>query len=310
MQSVLIRFQTAVMHRKNLALIIHGARADHPTLRHLVSWVRAKGHTLEPRITWEAGDATTFAREAASRGVDAVIAAGGDGTVNEVLNGLAGTQTPLGIIPVGTANDFARQAGLPMDADHAMDVILHRKPVPVDTITLNGRRFLNVSVGGVGAEATAETPAEAKEQLGALAYALTGMRKLADLVPVRARFTGPGLSLDVEFLVFAVGNGRASGGGTALTPRARLDDGLLDVCIVESRNRGEFARLALRMKRGEHLDADGVHYAQLPSLTVEARTPLAVNVDGEPQVARRLEYMVNPKDLLIHICHLPGEAES
>jgi lipid kinase YegS len=296
--------------KKRFALIIHGSRADQPTLRHLVSWVREKGHTVEPRVTWEAGDASAFAREAAHRGMDAVIAVGGDGTVNETLNGLAGTQTPLGIIPVGTANDFARQAGLPMDADHAMDVILHRKPVRVDTISLNGRRFLNMSVGGVGAEATAETPAEAKEQLGALAYALTGMRKLADLEPARARFSGPGLSLDVEFLVFAVGNGRASGGGTALTPRARLDDGLLDVCIVESRNRAEFARLALRMKRGEHLDSDGVHYAQLPSLTVEASAPLAVNVDGEPQTARRLEYVVNAKDLLIHVCHLPGEAES
>jgi lipid kinase YegS len=296
------------MHRrKHLALIIHGARAELPSLRHLVSWVRGKGHRVEPRITWEAGDATEFAREAASRGVDVVIAVGGDGTVNEVLNGLAGTETPLGVIPVGTANDFARQAGLPLDPDHAMDVILHRKPARVDTITLNGRRFLNVSVGGLGAEATAQTPPEAKEQLGSLAYALTGVRKLADLAPGRARFTGPGLALDVEFLVFAVGNARASGGGTILTPRARVDDGLLDLCIVESCTRGEFARLALRMTRGDHLGMEGVHYAQLPSLKVEATVPLAVNVDGEPTSAQTLRYEVSPGDLLIHVAHLPGE---
>lgn len=298
------------MHRKKrFALIIHGARADLPSLRHLVSWVRAKGHELEPRVTWEAGDATSLAREAARRGVDAVIAAGGDGTVNEVLNGLAGTDTPLGIIPVGTANDFARQAGLPMDPDHAMDVILRRKPRRVDTISLNGRRFLNVSVGGLGAEATAETPVGAKEQLGALAYALTGVRKLADLVPGRARFTAPGLALDVEFFVFAVGNARASGGGALLAPRARVDDGLLDLCVVESCTRAELARLALRMKRGDHLGMDGVHYAQVPSLTIQATAPLAVNVDGEPGIERELQYVVNPGELLIHVEHLPGEAE-
>ena len=172
------------------ALIIHGSRAELPTLRHLVEWVREKGHRVTPRVTWEAGDAIHFAREAAARGATAVIAAGGDGTVNEVLNGLSGFDVPLGIIPVGTANDFARQVGIPLDdVDHAMDVILQRPPVRVDTLEMNGRRFLNVSTGGVGAEATAETPADAKESLGTLAYAITGARKLAGLAegPVRVR---------------------------------------------------------------------------------------------------------------------------
>src|SRR3954471_21648594 len=108
----------------------------------------------------------------AGRGVECVAPAGGDGTVNDVVNGLDGLDVPLGIIPLGTANDFARQVGIPSDADHAMDVILQRKPKRFDTASLNGRRFLNVSTGGVGAEATAETPASAKETLGPLAYAV------------------------------------------------------------------------------------------------------------------------------------------
>src|SRR5918912_3225130 len=126
-----------------------------------------------------------------SRGDHAVVALGGDGTVNEVVNGLAGSEVPLGIIPVGTANDFARQVGIPDDPDHAMDVILRRAPRLIDTAELNGRRFLNVSTGGVGAEATAETPPDAKESLGPLAYAITGVRKFADLQPLNCRFTGP-----------------------------------------------------------------------------------------------------------------------
>ena len=257
-------------HPRHLALIIHGARADNPALRHLVSWVRAKGHVVEPRVTWEAGDATRFAREAAARpDVDAVVAVGGDGTVNEVLNGLCGSTKPLGIIPLGTANDFARQAGIPGDPDHAMDVILRRKPARIDTAELNGRRFLNVSTGGIGAEATAETPAEAKEQLGSLAYALTGVRKLGELEPRRARFSGPGFDLERDVLLFVVANARTTGGGITLAPRASLTDGLLDVCIIEAMPRADFARLALRIKRGEHLEAEGVHYVQLPSLVVE-----------------------------------------
>src|SRR5436190_12223324 len=169
----------------------------------MVGWVRERGHHAEMRVTFERGDAEEFARDAAVRGADVVAAVGGDGTLNEVVNGLDGYDTPLGVIPAGTANDFARQAGIPADADHAMDVILQRKPRRLDTASLNGRRFLNVSTGGVGAEATAETPADVKESLGPLAYAISGLRKLADFHPQYARFAGDGFEYDGEFLMFA-----------------------------------------------------------------------------------------------------------
>lgn len=295
--------------RKHLVFIVHGARAELPALRNLVRWVRERGHRVQPRITWEAGDASTFAAEAAAAGADAVVALGGDGTVNEVVNGLDGTTTPLGVIPLGTANDFARQVGIPMDVDHAMDVILRRKARAIDTGELNGRRFLNVSTGGVGAEATAETPADAKESLGILAYAITGVRKLKDLEPRTARFSGPGFDRTVDFLLFAVGNGRVTGGGTLITPRASVTDGLLDLCIVESMPVAEFTRLALRVKKGEHLDDARVHYAQLPAITIRAHEPLTVNLDGESSTATRLAYRARALDLLIHLPHLPGDAD-
>jgi lipid kinase YegS len=292
---------------KSLLFIIHGARADQPALRHLVSWVRDKGHTVDPRVTWEPGDAERFAREGAARGVDAVVALGGDGTVNEVVNGLTGSTVPLGIIPVGTANDFARQAGIPPDADHAMDVILQRKPVCIDTGEMNGRRFLNVSTGGIGAEATAETPPEAKESLGPLAYAITGARKFADLDPIPARFTGPEFELACECLLFAVGNARVTGGGTRVTPRALVTDGLLDVCIVEARPAADFARLLLKVRKGEHLGEGGVHYAQLPRVEVASRRPITVNADGEPSTGRHFNYVARPRELWVHVPRLPNE---
>ena len=295
--------------RKELMLVIHGQRADSDALRHLVSWVRDKGHSVDPRVTWETGDGIRFARDGATRGVDAVVAVGGDGTINEVVNGLDGSDVPLGIIPMGTANDFARQAGIPDDPDHAMDVVLRRAPRTIDTAELNGRRFLNVSSGGVAAETTAETPAEAKEQLGPLAYAITGVRKLAELQPRRAHVTGPGIDLQAEFLLFAVGNARKTGGGACITPRALVTDGLLDLCLIEAMPRAEFAKLLLRIKKGEHLDGDHVRYLQIPSVTIAADGPVTVNVDGESSEATTLSYRVRPKDLRIHVAHLPEEQE-
>jgi diacylglycerol kinase (ATP) len=297
------------MASKHIALIVHGGRADRPDVRHLINWVRAKGHLVEPMATFESGEATALAADAARRGVDVVAAAGGDGTLNEVVNGLDGYDVPLGIIPLGTANDFARQVGIPADADHAMDIILQRKPRRLDTASLNGRRFLNVSVGGVGAEATAETPAEVKESLGAFAYAISGMRKLADFNPSIAKFTGDGFEYEGPFLMFALGLTKSTGGGTMVTPMASATDGLLDLCIVEGMSRKDFARTAFKVKRGEHVGEAGVHYAQVKSVTIDGREPMAVNVDGEMSNAQRLSYHARPRDLWVHVAHLPGEQE-
>jgi diacylglycerol kinase (ATP) len=295
------------MH-KHIVLIVHGARADRADFRHMVGWVRERGHLAEVRVTFERGDAESFARDAAARGADVVAAVGGDGTLNEVVNGLDGYDTPLGVIPAGTANDFARQAGIPADADHAMDVILLRKPARLDTASLNGRRFLNVSTGGVGAEATAETPSEIKAALGQLAYAISGLRKLAGLEPNHGVFTGGGFVLECDFLMFAVGSARSTGGGTLVTPHASTTDGLLDLCVVERMPRLGFARTVLQLKRGEHVGEEGVHYVRLAALSIEGTRPISVNVDGEISNAPRLDYRARPKDLWVHVVHRPGEA--
>jgi len=293
--------------RKHITYIVHGARADRPELRQMVSWVRARGHAVDVRITWNAGDAEELTADAADRGTDVVVACGGDGTLNEVVNGLDGRDVPLGVVPLGTANDFARQTGIPEDADHAMDVILRRKPMRIDTASMNGRRFLNVSTGGVGAEATAETPADFKASLGPLAYAITAIRKMASDQSRHASFSSAGFDLDVDFLAFAVGSARVTGGGTMMTPDASVTDGLLDLCVIESMSRRDFAMLSLQLKKGEHLGLPGVHYAQLPWLKVSSAEPLSVNLDGEGVEASVCDYRARRGDLLVHVLHLPGE---
>jgi lipid kinase YegS len=273
----------------------------------MVSWVRQRGHAVDLRVTWDAGEGEWLTSQAADRGTDVVIACGGDGTLNEVVNGLDGRDIPLGVVPLGTANDFARQTGIPEDADHAMDVILRRKPVRIDTASMNGRRFLNVSTGGMGAEATAETPADFKASLGPLAYAITAIRKLAGDQVRHASFASAGFELDVDFLAFAVGSARVTGGGTMMTPDASVTDGLLDLCVIEAMSRRDFARLSLRIKDGEHVGLPGVHYAQLPWLKVTGTEPLSVNLDGEGLEAQVCDYRARRADLLVHVQHLPGE---
>jgi diacylglycerol kinase (ATP) len=273
----------------------------------MVAWVQDRGHAVDIRVTWGAGDGIALAADAGDRGTDVVIACGGDGTLNEVVNGLDGRDIPVGVIPLGTANDFARQTGIPEDADHAMDVILRRKPMRIDTASMNGRRFLNVSTGGMGAEATAETPVESKASLGPLAYAITAVRKWAENQSRRATFSSADFGLDVEFLAFAVGSARVTGGGTVMTPDASVTDGLLDLCVIEMMSRREFAKLSLAVKRGEHLGLPGVHYAQLPWLKVSGTESLQVNVDGEGVESQVCDYRARRSDLLVHVQHLPGE---
>ena len=274
----------------------------------MVGWVRDRGHRVDVRVTFERGDATGFAAEGAAQGADVVAAVGGDGTLNEVVNGLDGYDTPLGLVPAGTANDFARQTGIPADADHAMDVILQRKPVLMDTASLNGRRFLNVSTGGMGAEATAETPSQAKHILGPIAYAITGLRKLVEFTPTHAVFRDrSGFALECDFLMFAVGSARATGGGSLVTPHASTTDGLLDLCIVERMPRHDFARTMLRLRLGEHVGEEGVHYVRVTDVTIEGTKPLSVNIDGEVSGSTRLDYRARPRDLWVHVLHRPGE---
>ncbi len=293
---------------RTLDLVIHGSRADAAELRAAADWARAAGHRVRAQVTWEPGDARRFAAEAVRRGTDVVIAVGGDGTLNEVLNGVVGTTTPLGVLPLGTANDFARQIGIPDDPREALPLLLAQEPRPVDVGVLNGRAFLNVSSAGIGAETTAETPAGAKEVLGPLAYALTGVRKFAaDYDGRRARFSGPGFSREVDYVLFAVGNARATGAGVAVAPLAEFDDGLLDLCVVEPVARAAFAGLLLELRRGDHLDRDGVHYVQTPWVRVEAEAPMAVNVDGEALSFATLEYAVAERAVRVLAPRAPGD---
>jgi lipid kinase YegS len=281
-------------------------------IRTAIEALRAQGHDIFPRLTFEGGDARWMAREAAERGSDLVIAAGGDGTINEVVNGLhdwlradEGRERAaprLGIVPLGTANDFAGALQIPGEVAAAVEIAVNGEELAVDVGIVQDRCFLNVSTGGFGAEATEEASAEVKRVLGPLAYLVTGVKKFVSLEPIDARFTsGEEVIGDGRFLLFAVGNCRRTGGGNWLTPEADLTDGLLDLCLVREMSRVEFLRLLPDLRAGNHIDNPNVIYRQLPEITVDSEAELSVNADGEPLSGRRFAYRVSEHRLRVRV---------
>lgn len=277
-------------------------------IRTAVTRMRESGHEVHPHLTFEAGDAERMAVAAVEMGSELVIAAGGDGTVSEVGNGIhaallgsGSTERPrLAIVPLGTGNDLASAVEVPMDVEQSLALAVGGGAIELDVLTVDGRCFLNASTGGIGAEATEEAAPRVKRALGVLAYAITGVKKFVELRPSRARFTAGETLHDGGFILFAVGNSDRTGGGNLLTPRARLSDGLLDVCIVKEMSRVEFARLLPELRAGRHIDHPEVLYRQVEELVVEAEEEISVNADGEPlEGCRRLVYRVSPQRLLL-----------
>lgn len=289
----------------------------HPTIdaaiqaiRRAVETLREAGHTVHPRLTFEGGDASRFARDACTAGADLIIAAGGDGTINEIVNGMqqwsgsgegaGGSMPRLGLVPLGTANDLANALNVPQDPEAAIAAALVSTPVAVDVARVNERFFLNVSTGGFGAEATEEAADEIKQMLGPIAYFITGVRKFVALEPSHARFTCDGDVLyEGPFLILAVGNSRRTGGGNFLTAHADMTDRLLDICIVKDVPRVELMGLMPQLRAGTHVDNPSVIYRKVPRVTVESAAEMSVNADGEPIRASRLEYDISPHRILL-----------
>jgi lipid kinase YegS len=269
-----------------IRLLLNGKAADSPELRESVAALRRTSSIdLQIRVTWEKGDALRFVSEAVQDGARRVIAAGGDGTLHEVVNGLAAVERKhrpiLGIIPMGTANDFARSCLLPDEVNTALKFAVTGSSVDIDIIKVNEHFFINVATSGFGAEVTASTPPELKRFLGGASYALMGIILSLNLQPHDGEMHLPGASSHKgSILVGAVGNGRQAGGGITLTPRAFIDDGLVDVLYVRQ---FPLSELGLVLQELSSLPAEGkyVGYVQTPWFDFEHPHPISVNLDGE-----------------------------
>lgn len=274
-------------------LIINGKKAGIPAIRDAVGQLREKGYDLQVRVTWEYGDGLRCVKEAGELGVDRVIAGGGDGTVNEISHGLAlldQEQRPaMGILPLGTANDFATCCTIPTDPLAALKLALEAKPVAVDLVQANERYFINVASAGFGAAVTTETPVELKNFLAGGAYTLMGMIKILNFSPYRVRLKAENYEYEGEAVIGAICNGRQAGGGQVLARDAFINDGLFDVLIARS-----FPLSAIDQVRAELLNPSpsGQYITLFQSKWLEsfADEPIPVNLDGEPLKSNNVRY--------------------
>lgn len=199
----------------------------------------AHGWTVDVETTHQAGDGARLAREAALRGYDVVAAAGGDGTINEVINGLAGTRTALAALPVGTVNVWVRELGLPLEPRAAAEVLLQARRRRIDLGRAGDRYFLLMAGIGFDAAVVNEVRSDEKRRLGALAYVVRAFALALRYRGRRARIALDGRVIRGRVLLVVIGNSQLYGGVFKITARACIDDGLLDVCVIKGDNLAE-----------------------------------------------------------------------
>ncbi|GAB3042939.1 diacylglycerol kinase [Virgibacillus ainsalahensis] len=242
------------------------------------------GYETSAHATTCEGDATEAARVAVDREYDLVIAAGGDGTINEVINGIAELEPrpKLGIIPMGTTNDFARALHIPRDIKKAVDIILADQSMLLDIGRVNNDQyFMNIAGGGKLTELTYEVPSKLKTILGQMAYYMKGVEMLPSLKPIRAKIEYDGNIVDEDIMLFLLSNTNSVAGFEKLAPDAKIDDGYFDLLILRKINLAEFIRIASLALRGAHLESENIIYVHAKHIKVTTDEKMQLNIDGE-----------------------------
>lgn len=282
-------------------LILNGKKAGRPDIRQAVSTLRDAEHQLEVRVTWEAGDIDRYIDEACGRNLERVVVGGGDGSVNEAANSILtreGEVPALAIMPLGTANDFATSCLIPPEPLESLRLALTGESRSIDAVQANEQFFLNVASAGFGAAVTANTPVALKNFLGGGAYTISGLIQALDFEPYPSRVRTPDWESSGQLLVGAVCNGRTAGGGQPLAPEALLNDGLMDVLMI---NHFSAPNVPQVLKEWNNPGEQGkfVRRFQVPWLEGESDHKIPVNLDGEPYAANRIRFSVQPSAIKV-----------
>ncbi len=305
---------------RTVRLIVNG-RADlggrlKRSLQRAVRDLEERNVTVETLVTELSQDTERFAEEACCEGYAAVIAVGGDGTLHQVVNGVMKqsrgdrSEVAVGVIPAGTANDFAGGLGLrSRDAYRILMALTTERVRWLDLGKVQSRYFINFVSGGFGADATRNPPSWLKSAYGAEAYIVNAARRILALSPQQASFQSSDWQWEGRFLTFAIGNGKQAGGGCVMCPRAQLDDGELDLCIIPAhveihnllnswvngplgivrqllslRNPLRHGVLGYLLEYYKEL----VVRKRISSLDIDLKQPLSINLDGEPTEPREM----------------------
>ena len=245
-----------------------------------------------------AGQITDFASELAARGCETVVACGGDGTVNEVINGIAGTETALGIVPLGTANDFAANMGVSKDINRACAIIKQRRVKKIDLVRVNHDKFFGgTACLGFDAEVAAFASSRRFEPL--LMHVLGGILKFFSYKPrtVELRFDGQRYFGDI-FLV-AFGNVRSYARGMLITPLAVFDDALLDICVVRRMPKRKVLSIFPSVYKGTHINNREISLYRASAVCVQSLRPVDLYADGDFMATTPVRLEVMPKYLKV-----------
>lgn len=225
---------------------------------------------------------------------DLVIVCGGDGTINSAARGVLATGLPIGILPMGTANDLARTLGISENLLLAADVIVAGNRRRVDLGEVNGKPFFNVASIGLSAELAGGLTRETKRRWGKLGYAVAALKVLARARPFSATIISPRGEQRVKTLQIAVGNGRHYGGGTVIEANAAIDDGHLDLYSLEQDNVWKLLLLMGHFRSGRHGMWEEVRTDKSVEFDIRTKRPMPVNTDGDIVTETPAHFLIRP----------------
>jgi diacylglycerol kinase (ATP) len=295
---------------QSATVIVNPTSPNLPSRRHLreaASWLHSQGWQADWAFTRSPGDATAMAGRAAQEGRSLLVVCGGDGTINEAVNGLAGSETALGVIPAGTANVWAKEVGIPRQPIAALEVAVRGQARRMDLGLASassgerGRYFFLMAGLGLDGSIAASLPLNLKRYLGATTYAIMAVRQSLRYRGQRVKLIVDDELLEARLLMMVVGNTRDYAGITQVTSHAYADDGLLDVCIFQGRHTLDIIFHALRVAAQAHLRASPVLYRRVRRLEVRSETPLPAQLDGDFYPGHPTMFEVVPAALTVMV---------
>ncbi|HHT50698.1 MAG TPA: diacylglycerol kinase family lipid kinase [Eubacteriaceae bacterium] len=227
------------------------------------------------------GHAAKLAAEIDDKEFSKVVSVGGDGTLNEILNGLNIEKFSLGIIPAGTGNDLIKSVDIPSNVMVAFEVVLSGEKRSIDIGYIQNKRFINVAGFGFDVEVLRETEKLKKIVKGKVAYVLGVIKAIISFKPVKLHISIDGIEYKREAMVCAIGNGQYFGGGMKILPKAELDDGLYDICIIKKLPKPVLLYHFPKVFKGTHLEIPWVEYLKGKNVKILTQEPVLVNFDGE-----------------------------
>lgn len=283
-----------------------GRQAIENKVDYLIKLLLDDGYTIGKYYTKEKNDAENETiKTCNSNSWDIIVACGGDGTVNEVANGIAKSENklPIAILPSGTVNDFANYMRIPNKINDFFQMIKDKQVVEIDLGKVNSRYFINVAAGGLLTDVGFQVPVEAKAILGRMAYYFEGLKALIlqGIEPIHICFESEEYTEEEDVLMFIISNSSSIGGFKKLAPAANVVDGLLDVLIIKDSDIAELANIFFNVLKGDHINHPNVVYFKTKSITINSgeKEKIMLDIDGEVGEELPANFKVIPKGIKI-----------